>query len=104
LDDGLRRLYPIAGPAVLTNQFGAMTPRYAPLPAIMKAARDPIEEFSPATLGFASWDAVPLPDTFAIRGLSPPGAKGHAEMIPGTVEEQAKKLAQLLRDKGFARR
>src|SRR5207249_2643123 len=32
------------------------------------------------------------------------GAKGHAGMSPGTVEAQAKKLAQLLRDKGFARR
>ena len=104
LEGGLQRLYSIALPAVLTIQFGANTPRYAPLPAIMKAARQPIKEFSPATLGLASWDAVPLPYTFAVRGLSPPGAKGHAEMIPGTVEEQAKKLAQLLRDKGFARR
>src|SRR5207245_2117281 len=61
LEGGLQRLYSIALPAVLTIQFGANTPRYAPLPAIMKAARQPIKEFSPAALGFASWDAVPLP-------------------------------------------
>jgi electron transfer flavoprotein alpha/beta subunit len=70
----------------------------------MKAARQPIKELSPAALGLASWDSVSLPYTFGVRGLSPPAAKGHAEMITGTVEEQAKKLAQLLRDKGFARR
>lgn len=104
LEDGLQRLYSIALPAVLTIQFGANTPRYAPLPAIMKAARQPIRELAPAALGFVSWDAVPLPYTFAVRGLSPPAAKGHAEMITGTVDEQAKKLAQFLRDKGFGRR
>jgi len=104
LEGGLQRIYSIALPAVLTIQFGANTPRYAPLPAIMKAARQPIKELSPAALGLASWDAVSLPYTFGVRGLSPPAAKGHAEMIAGTVEEQAKKLAQLLRDKGFARR
>ena len=104
LEGGLQRIYSIPLPAVLTIQFGANTPRYAPLPAIMKAARQPIKELSPAALGFASWDAVPLPYTFAVRGLSPPAAKGHAEMITGTVDEQAKKLAQFLRDKGFGRR
>ena len=36
--------------------------------------------------------------------LSPPVAKGHAEMITGPVPEQAKRLAQLLREKGFVRR
>ncbi len=104
LEGGLQRLYSIALPAVLTIQFGANTPRYAPLPAIMKAARQPIKELSPAALGFASWDAVPLPYAFSVRGLSPPAAKGHAEMITGSVDEQAKKLAQFLRDKGFGRR
>jgi len=104
LEGGLQRIYSIALPAVLTIQFGANTPRYAPLPAIMKAARQPIKELSPAALGLASWDSVSLPYTFGVRGLSPPAAKGHAEMITGTVEEQAKKLAQLLREKGFARR
>ncbi len=104
LEGGLQRIYSIALPAVLTIQFGANTPRYAPLPAIMKAARQPIKEIPPAALGLASWDALSLPYAFGVRGLSPPAAKGHAEMITGSVEEQAKRLAQLLRDKGFARR
>src|SRR2546422_1075236 len=103
-EGGRQQIYWRPPPAVLTIQSGANTPRYAPLPAIMKAARQPIKEISPAALGLASWDAVSLPYTFGVRGLSPPAAKGHAEMITGTVEEQAKKLAQLLREKGFARR
>src|SRR5207245_1379519 len=76
LEGGLQRLYSIALPAVLTIQFGANTPRYAPLPAIMKAARQPIKELSPAAFGFASWEAVPLPYTFAVRELSAPAARG----------------------------
>ena len=66
------------------------------MPAIMKAARQPIREIAPAP-------AAP-PYTFAVRALSPPVAKGHAEMVTGSIEEQAKKLAALLRDKGFVRR
>ena len=96
LEGGLQRIYAIALPALLTIQFGANTPRYAPLPAIMKAARQPIREIAPAPL-------TP-PYTFAVRALSPPVAKGHAEMVTGSIEEQAKKLAALLRDKGFVRR
>jgi len=74
------------------------------LPAIMKAARQPIKELGPSALGLSGWDAVALPYSFGVRGLSPPAAKGHAEMITGSVEEQAKHLAQMLRDKGFVRR
>ncbi len=104
LEGGLQRVYSLPMPALLTIQFGANTPRYAPLPAIMKAARQPIKELGPAALGLGGWDAVALPYSFAVRGLSPPAAKGHAEMITGSVEEQAKRLAQMLRDKGFVRR
>ncbi|HEX9339648.1 MAG TPA: electron transfer flavoprotein subunit beta/FixA family protein [Thermoplasmata archaeon] len=96
LEGGLQRVYAVPLPALLTIQFGANTPRYAPLPAIMKAARQPIREIAPAS--------VAPPYTFAVRALSPPVAKGHAEMVTGSIEEQAKKLAQVLRDKGFVRR
>ena len=96
LEGGLQRVYAVPLPALLTIQFGANTPRYAPLPAIMKAARQPIREIAPGPL-------TP-PYTFAVRALSPPVAKGHAEMVTGSIEEQAKRLAALLRDKGFVRR
>ncbi|HKZ98339.1 MAG TPA: electron transfer flavoprotein subunit beta/FixA family protein [Thermoplasmata archaeon] len=102
-EGGAQRLYALPMPAVLTIQFGANVPRYAPLPAIMKAARQPIKEIGPSALGVASWDGLRGPYAFRIRGLSPPPAKGRAELVTGTVGDQAKRLAQLLRDKGFVR-
>ncbi len=104
LEGGLQRRYALPLPALVSIQFGANTPRYAPLPAIMKASRVPIKELGPAAIGLASWDALATPYTFAVRKLSPPSAKGHAEMIVGSPEEQAKALARLLREKGFVRR
>ncbi len=103
LEGGLVRRYALPLPALVSIQFGANTPRYAPLPAIMKAARQPIKELGAQALGFASWDAVPAPYTFAVRAVAPPAAKGHATMIAGGVEDQAKQFAKLLRDRGFAR-
>lgn len=104
LEGGLQRIYSVPLPAVLTIQFGANTPRYAPLPAIMKAARQPIKELGPAALGLAAWDAVDIPYSFRVRALTPPAAKGHADLITGSIEEQARRFAQLLREKGFVRR
>jgi electron transfer flavoprotein beta subunit len=104
LEGGLQRVLSLPTPAVLTIQFGANVPRYAPLPAIMKAARQPIKEIGPAALGLASWDAIPLPYSFDVVGLSPPAAKGRAELITGSIEDQAKRFARLLREKGFVRR
>jgi electron transfer flavoprotein beta subunit len=104
LEGGLSRRYSVGLPALVSIQFGANVPRYAPLPAIMKASRQPIKEITPATLGVPNWDAVAVPYVFAVRKLSPPEAKGHATMIGGSPEEQAKKLAQILREKGFVRR
>ncbi len=104
LEGGLSRRYALALPAVISVQFGANVPRYAPLPAIMKASRQPIKEIGPAALGVPNWDAVATPYTFTVRALSPPEAKGHATMITGSAEEQAKALAKMLREKGFVRR
>ncbi len=103
LEGGDLEVVSLARPALLTIQFGINVPRYAPLPAIMKASRQPIEEVKPADVGKPSWDAFRGPYTMAVRRVSPPAAKGHAEMISGSVTEQAKAVARLLRDKGFWR-
>ena len=104
LEGGLSRRYALSLPALISVQFGANVPRYAPLPAIMKASRQPIRELGPAALGLAGWEAVATPYAFAVRRLAPPEAKGHATMIQGSPEEQAKQLAKMLREKGFVRR
>lgn len=103
LEGGLNRVYAVSLPALLTIQFGANVPRYAPLPAIMKAARQPIKEVTPAVVGVESWAALGASYTFKVRRLTPPPARGHADMIAGRVDEQAKRLAAILREKGFVR-
>jgi len=91
-------------PAVLSVQFGINVPRYAPLPAIMRAARAPIKELSPVALGASTWGDFDAAYALRVRGFAPPEAKGHAEMISGSVADQAKRFAHLLREKGFYRR
>ena len=49
-DDGIETVS-MALPAVITADLRLNEPRYAPLPAIMKARRKPIENVSPADLG-----------------------------------------------------
>ena len=104
LEGGLERSYAVRLPALLTIQFGTNQPRYAPLSAIMRAARQPIRELTPSDLGAASWNAFAGSYGFRIRGLTPPAAKGRAEMVAGRVADQAKRLALILRDRGFVRR
>lgn len=103
LEGGDLEVVSLPRPALLTIQFGINQPRYAPLPAIMKAARQPIEEVTPATLGKASWDEFRGPYAMTVRRVSPPAAKGRASMIGGSVRDQAKAVADLLREKGFVR-
>lgn len=103
LEGGDQEVVALQRPALLTIQFGINQPRYAPLPAIMKASRQPIEEVRPADLGRSTWDEFRGPYALAVRKVSPPAAKDHAEMIPGKVADQAKAVAQLLREKGLFR-
>ncbi len=103
LEGGDQEVATLPRPALLTVQFGINQPRYAPLPAIMKASRQPIEELKAGDLGQQSWDAFRGPYTLAVRKVSPPTAKGHAEMVPGKAADQAKAVATLLREKGLFR-
>lgn len=103
LEGGDLEIVSLARPALLTIQYGTNQPRYAPLPAIMRASRQTIPEVKPADLGGASWDEFRGPYTIAVRKVSPPAARGQAEMIAGAVGEQAKAVAQLLREKGLFR-
>jgi electron transfer flavoprotein beta subunit len=103
LEGGDEEVVALALPALLTIQFGINQPRYAPLPAIMKAARRPIRVVTPQDLGKGSWDDFVEGYELTVRALRPPQAQGHAEFVSGSLEEQAKAVAKLLRDKGFFR-
>src|SRR3972149_3687464 len=94
LEGGLGGTYGLPLPPLLTLQLRRHRP--PPPPATMNPARQKPREAPPAPIDSSAY-------AFKVRRLSPPPARGNAEMIPGRAAEQAKRLAQLLREKGFVR-
>jgi electron transfer flavoprotein beta subunit len=97
LEGGVLHEMQIECPAVLTIQLGINTPRYASLRSIKQAAAKPIEVLSLEDLGIAAADAGESGSLSRVRRMYIPD-KGRAEMIEGSVEEQATRLAQIIRD------
>src|SRR6266702_4669498 len=92
LEGGLLQEVEIRCPAVLTIQLGINTPRYASLRSIKQAAAKPIEIVSLADLGVAPGHVGESGSLSRVRRMYIP-EKGRAEMIEGTVEEKAARLA-----------
>jgi len=82
----------------LTIQLGINTPRYASLRSIKQAAAKPIEELSLEDLGVAPGHVGESGSLSRVRRMYIP-EKGRAEMIEGTVEEKAARLAQIIKDR-----
>jgi electron transfer flavoprotein beta subunit len=97
LEGGLLHEMEIECPAVLTIQLGINTPRYASLRSIKQAAAKPIEVPSLEDLGLAQADVGESGSLSRVRRMYIPD-KGRAEMIEGAVEEQAARLAQIIKD------
>lgn len=93
LEGGVEELVSLPLPALLTIQFGINEPRFASVAAILKATRQPIQEA----------EAPPLEGGFnlRIRRMYIPEVTHQAEMLQGSANEMAQKLATLLREKGF---
>jgi len=83
-------------PAVITCEKGLNEPRYASLKGIMQAKKKPIDVKSPADLGIEE-GALAGP-RLTWEGMEMPPARSGAQLIDGTPEEAAGRLAQLLRD------
>jgi electron transfer flavoprotein beta subunit len=98
LEGGVLHEMQIECPAVLTIQLGINTPRYASLRSIKQAAAKPIEVLSLEDLGVAAAHAGERGSLSRIRRMYIP-EKGRAEMIEGTVEEKAARLAQIIKDR-----
>ena len=97
LEGGLKEIVDIALPAVLTIQSGINEPRYASMIGIRRAKDKEIKILTPEDLGLRL-DELKLKTW--IKNMSiPPKGEG-AEIITGTVEESATKLAGILKDKG----
>jgi electron transfer flavoprotein beta subunit len=97
LEGGLLHEMQIECPAVLTIQLGINTPRYASLRSIKQAAAKPIEVLSPVDLGLGAALVGESGSLSRVRRMYIPD-KGRAEMIEGGVEEQAARLAQIIKD------
>jgi electron transfer flavoprotein beta subunit len=97
LEGGVLHEMQIECPAVLTIQLGINTPRYASLRSIKQAAAKPIEVLSLQDLGIAAADVGESGSLSRVRRMYIPD-KGRAEMIEGDVEEQAARLAQIIKD------
>jgi len=97
LEGGLLQAMEIACPAVLSIQLGINTPRYASLRSIKQAAAKPIEVLGIADVGLADADVGEAGSRSRVRRMYVP-EKGRAQMIEGTVAEQAAKLAAIIKD------
>lgn len=97
LEGGMLQEVEINCPAVLTIQLGINKPRYASLRGIKQAAAKPIEEISLADIGLTASDVGADNSMSCVRRMYVP-AKGRAQMIEGTVAEQAAKLIQIIKE------
>jgi electron transfer flavoprotein beta subunit len=97
LEGGLLHEMQIECPVVLTIQLGINTPRYASLRSIKQAAAKPIEVLCLEDLGLAEADVGERGSLSRVRRMYIPD-KGRAQMIEGGVDEQAARLAQIIKD------
>jgi electron transfer flavoprotein beta subunit len=98
LEGGVLHEMQIECPAVLTIQLGINTPRYASLRAIKQAAAKPIEVLTLEDLGVAPVHVGENGSLSRVRRMYIP-EKGRAQMIEGSVEEMAARLAQIIKDR-----
>ena len=90
LEGGFLEVKELSTPAVVTIQTGGNTPRYASIMGIKRAGAKPIDQAAPTK-----------PEAKAkLIKVYVPEIVGAAQMIEGTVEEKALKLATLLKEKG----
>jgi electron transfer flavoprotein beta subunit len=97
LEGGLLQELEIQCPAVLTIQLGINTPRYASLRSIKQAAAKPIELWSLADVGLRADDVGEAGSASRVRRVYVPD-KGRAQLIEGDAAEQARRLAEIIRE------
>jgi len=97
LEGGLLQEVEIRCPAVLTIQLGINTPRYASLRSIKQAAAKPIEVLSLTDLGIAADAVGETGSASRVRRMYIPD-KGRAQLIEGDSAQQARRLADIIRE------
>jgi electron transfer flavoprotein beta subunit len=98
LEGGLVELIRIELPALLTIQTGINEPRYANLRAIKQAKEKPLEELGLSDIGLDE-GAVAAAAGSRVRSMTPPEAGGGAEMLNGSPEAVAEKIASIVKER-----
>ena len=96
LEGGMLQEVEINCPAVLTIQLGINKPRYASLRGIKQAAAKPIVEVSLADIGLTAAEVGSDSSMSRVRRMYVP-AKGRAQMIEGTIAEQAARIIEIIK-------
>lgn len=97
LEAGLEEEMSIECPAVLSIQLGINEPRYASLRGIKQAAAKPVDDLTHSDLGMQDNEVGEAGSVSRIRKMYVP-EKGRAELIEGTPAEQAKRLAEIVKE------
>jgi electron transfer flavoprotein beta subunit len=97
LEGGVLQDVELDCPAVLTVQLGINKPRYASLRAIKQAAGKPIEILGLAELALAPGEVGEGGSASRVRRMAIP-EKGRAQMIEGSAQQKAARLAQIIRE------
>ena len=102
LEGGLEEMLKVELPAVLTIQTGINEPRYVSIMGIRKVRSKEIPVLDLAALGLAP-DSVGAGANRLVRvGLAVPPAGRAAEMIVGTPAEIARRILDVLKERGVA--
>lgn len=98
LEGGLMEILRVRMPALLTIQTGINEPRYANLRAIKQAREKPMDVSTPAQLGLDA-GAVAAAAGSRRRDLRPPERGEGAEMLPGSADQVAARIMEIVRDR-----
>ncbi|MCP4319495.1 MAG: electron transfer flavoprotein subunit beta/FixA family protein [Hyphomicrobiales bacterium] len=94
LEGGLEEIMSVTCPAVLSIQLGINQPRYASLRGIRQARQKPVDELDLSDLGLS---AETVKAASRVRRMYAP-ERGQAEIIEGSVAEQAARLAEIVKE------
>jgi electron transfer flavoprotein beta subunit len=97
LEGGLVEVLRVAMPALLTIQTGINEPRYATLRAIKQARDKPLEELGLGDLGLDE-ATVSAAAGARVRRLRHPESGEGAQMLDGSPEEVAARIADIVKE------
>ncbi|MEO0081913.1 MAG: electron transfer flavoprotein subunit beta/FixA family protein [candidate division WOR-3 bacterium] len=99
LEGGLLETEELTMPCVVSIQTGGNTPRYASILGIKRAKTKPVVETRIEELGIGDSETKPM--TTLLKLYVPEVVSG-AEMIEGDVPTKARRVAEILRERGLA--